>query len=162
MQSFKKTLTCSFKYDMRNCEDFHATTLKSKKFHFDGLFLSKVFEFWAKKYRWVIFHDTEQRCRIWRNADLGVSKMTWQIVWTFFRAKKILKNYTRGLKNDIRNLVNFHANSRKSGNLIFDGRLLSPFDLDEKLQKSYLSWDWRVMHSLKKNWLFVWKVTWGI
>ena len=31
---------------------------------------------------------------------------------------------TRGLKNDIRNLVNFHASSRKSDNLYFDGLLL--------------------------------------
>ena len=32
---------------------------------------------------------------------------------------------TRGLKNDIRNLVNFYASSRKSENLHFDGLLLS-------------------------------------
>ena len=32
---------------------------------------------------------------------------------------------TRGLKNDIRNMVNFHASSRKSENLHFDGLLLS-------------------------------------
>ena len=32
---------------------------------------------------------------------------------------------TRGLKNDIRNLVNFHAGSPKSENLLFDGLLLS-------------------------------------
>ena len=48
---------------------------------------------------------------------------------------------TRGLKNDIRNLVNFHASSRKSENLHFDGLLLSKAykDLDEKVQKSYVS-----------------------
>ena len=32
---------------------------------------------------------------------------------------------TPGLKNDINNLVNFHASSRKSKNLYFDGLLLS-------------------------------------
>ena len=32
-------------------------------------------------------------------------------------------------------------------------------DLDEKVQKSYLSWHWRVKQSLKKNWLFVSKMT---
>ena len=32
---------------------------------------------------------------------------------------------TRGLKNDIRNLVNFNTNSRKSENLHYDGLLLS-------------------------------------
>ena len=41
---------------------------------------------------------------------------------------------TCGLKNDITNLANFHASSRKSENLHFDGILLSKAykDLDEK------------------------------
>ena len=49
---------------------------------------------------------------------------------------------TRGLKNEIRNLVNFHASSRKSENLHFDGLVLSKAYnvLDEKVQKSYVSW----------------------
>ena len=44
---------------------------------------------------------------------------------------------TRGLKNDIRNLVNFHMSSRKSKNLHFHGFLLSKASkvLDEKVQK---------------------------
>ena len=32
----------------------------------------------------------------------------------------------------------------------------------KKVQRSYLSWHWRVMQNLKKNWLVVWKMTWGI
>ena len=45
---------------------------------------------------------------------------------------------TRGLKNDIRNLVNFHASSRKLRNMHFDGLVISKSYkvLDEKLQKS--------------------------
>ena len=41
---------------------------------------------------------------------------------------------TCGLKNNIRNLFNFHASSRKSKNFNFDGLLLSKAykDLDEK------------------------------
>ena len=54
---------------------------------------------------------------------------------------------TRGLKNDISfwliwlNLVNFHASSRKSENLHFDGLLLSKAFkvLDEKVQMSNVS-----------------------
>ena len=48
---------------------------------------------------------------------------------------------TGGLKNDIRNLVNFHARSRKSKNLHLDGLVLSKTykTLDEKVQKSYVS-----------------------
>ena len=43
-----------------------------------------------------------------------------------------------GLKKDIKNLVNFHASSRKSENLHLDQILLSKAykDLDEKVQKS--------------------------
>ena len=44
---------------------------------------------------------------------------------------------TRGLKNDIRNLLNFHESSRKSENLHFDGLLLSKAykDLDESTEE---------------------------
>ena len=44
------------------------------------------------------------------------------------------------LKNDIKNLVNLHVSSQKSGNLHFDGFLLSKSykDLDKKVQKSYV------------------------
>ena len=46
----------------------------------------------------------------------------------------------------------------------FNGILLSKEYkiLDEKVQKCYASWHWRVMQSLRKNWLLVSNVTWGI
>ena len=42
------------------------------------------------------------------------------------------------LKKDMRNLINFHASSQKSENLLFDQILLSKAykDLDEKVQKN--------------------------
>ena len=48
---------------------------------------------------------------------------------------------TGGLKNDIMNFVNFHANSRKSENLKFHGLLLSvAYKVSaKKVPKSYLS-----------------------
>ena len=48
---------------------------------------------------------------------------------------------TCGLLNDVRNLVNFHASSRKSNNLNFNGLLLSKTYnvLDERVQKIYVS-----------------------
>ena len=48
---------------------------------------------------------------------------------------------TRGLKSGMSNLVNFHASSRKSENLPFDGLLLSNVCkvLNGKVQKSYVS-----------------------
>ena len=47
----------------------------------------------------------------------------------------------RALKNDIRNLVNFHASSPKSENLHFAYLLLSKAykEFDEKVQKSFVS-----------------------
>ena len=77
---------------------------------------------------------------------------------------KFKQKLTCGLKNDIRNLVNFYASSWKSKNWHFDWiRLSKAYKyLDEKVQKSYVSWHWRVMQSLKKNWLLVPKITWGI
>ena len=38
---------------------------------------------------------------------------------------KFKENRPRGLKNDIRKLINFHANSHKSKNFHFDGLVLS-------------------------------------
>ena len=32
----------------------------------------------------------------------------------------------------------------------------------KKVQRRYISWHWRAMQNLKKNWLVVWKMTWGI
>ena len=48
---------------------------------------------------------------------------------------------TCGLKTDIKNLLNFHASSKKSENLHFDGLRLSKAykASDEKIQKSYVS-----------------------
>ena len=85
-------------------------------------------------------------------------------VMTLKGVAKFKRKLTCGLKNDIRNLVNFHASSWKSENLHFDWIHLSKAYkyLDEKVQKSYVSWHWRVMQSFKKNWLLVPKMTWGI
>ena len=53
---------------------------------------------------------------------------------------KFERKLTRGLKNDTRNLVSFHASSRKPENFHFDELVLSKAYkiLDEKAQKSYL------------------------
>ena len=73
---------------------FHPTTQKSKNFTSMSYFCPKYLRFELQKYRRVIFHDTEQWCKIWINPDLVVSKMTWRIGWTFIRALKSLKNCT--------------------------------------------------------------------
>ena len=138
MQNLNKPWPCGFKNGMRNWVNFHYSTQKSEKLYIDGLFLSKAYNVSARKFQ--------------RNY------VSWH--WRVMQNLKL----TCGLKNNLRNLLNFHASSWKSKNLHFDGLLLSKAykDLDEKVQKSYVSWHWRVMQSLKKNWLLVPKMTWGI
>ena len=57
---FKEKLTCGFKYDMRNLVKFHPTTQKSEIFTSMGSFCPTYIKCELKKYRGVIFHDTEQ------------------------------------------------------------------------------------------------------
>ena len=80
MQSLRKT-------DLRfqlTCGEFSLNHLKAWKFQFDGLFLSKVYEVWAKK--------------------IEGSFLYWH--WT------VMQNFNRpwpcGFKNCVRNWVSFH------------------------------------------------------
>ena len=105
-----------------------------------GSFCSKHINFYIKKYRRVMFHDTEEWCKIWK------------------------KKLTLGSKNDMRNLEDFNGSSGKSENLHFDVLLSSIAykDSTKKVQKSCLSLHWRVIQTLKKNSFFVWKMTWEL
>ena len=49
-------------------------------------------------------------------------------------------------------------------NVHFNGLLLSKVYVvwAEYVHRSYLSWHWRVMQNLKKNWSVAWKTTWRI
>ena len=55
--------------------------------------------------------------------------------------QNLKRKLIRDLKNDIKNLVNFHANSPKLENFEFVGLPFSKTckDLDEKLQKTHVS-----------------------
>ena len=105
-----------------------------------GSFCPKHLLFQLENFRGIMCHDTGKVLQIFK----------WKL--------------TCGLKNDFKNLVNFHASSWKYENLHFDWiRLSKAYKyLDEKVQKSYISWHWRVMQSLKKTWLLVPKMTWEI
>ena len=120
-------------------EELGELSLQSEKLYIDGLFLSKAYNVSARKFQkdyvpwnWRVMQNLKENCLV---------------AW-----KKS------------RYLVNFNASSRKSENLHFDWILLSKAckDSDEKIQKSYVSWYWRVMQSLKKNWSLVPKKPWGI
>ena len=106
------------------------------KLYIDGLFLSKVYTVSVRNFQ--------------------KNYLSWH--WRVFKC-----NLTCRLKNDIRNLVNFHVSGWKPENLNFHWiRLSKAYKyLDKKVQKSYVPWHWRVMQGLKKNWLLVRKMTWG-
>ena len=71
--------------------EFSSNHTKVRKFTSAGYFCPKYMRFELKKYRGVIFHDTEQWYKIWINLDLVVSKLAWWIGWTFIKAHKSLK-----------------------------------------------------------------------
>ena len=136
---FKEKLTLGLKND-KNLVNFLASCRKSENLHFDGLPLSKTY----------------------KDLDEKVQKS--YISWYWRTMQSLKKKLALGFKNDIRNLVNFNASSGKSENLQFDVLLLSIAYkvLTKKVQKNYLSWHRRMIQTLKKNWLFVWKMIWGI
>ena len=91
---FKEKLPCGFKYGMRHLANFHPTNQKSENLFTMSFNCSKYTKCELQKYRGIIFHDTEQLCKIWIKPDLVVLKMEWGIGRTFIRTLKSLKNCT--------------------------------------------------------------------
>ena len=62
---------CCFKIGIRNFTKFDTSARKSQKnFILMGSFWAKYILFELKKYRGIIFHETEERYKIWRGIDL--------------------------------------------------------------------------------------------
>ena len=72
---------------------------------------------------------------------------------TLKRYANFEEKLTCGLKKDLRNLGNFHQSIWKSQNWDFDGILSSKVEKVWlwNLQRSYVSWQWRIIQNLKKN-----------
>ena len=69
--------------------------LKSlQNLHFHSSLLWKVYNLWPKKCRWVISHDTEESCKIWRKTGLWFGK--WYEEFSKFSPEhlKLSKIYT--------------------------------------------------------------------
>ena len=98
-----------------------------------GSFWATYIMFQLKQYRWIMFHDTEE--------------------W-------FEENLTCSLENDMWNWANFFQSTRKSQNCDFDGILLSNVEnaWAYNLQRIYVSWQWRMVQNLKRNWICVWKL----
>ena len=111
-------------------------TLKSLKISLRWALFVQSIKVWDKKYRGVIFRDTEQWYKIWINLDLVVSKLAWWIRWTFNKALKNLK---------ICNLMGSFCPKRNAS--------------ARKFQRNYVSWHWKLMQNLSENWLLPWEMT---
>ena len=75
---------------------------------------------------------------------------------------KFERKLTCASKNDMKNFANFHQSViRKSEKLNFYWVFLSKIEnvWACNLQKSYVSWKWRMMQKLKKTWLVNSKLT---
>ena len=86
---FREKLTYRFKTDMRSLTNFGPEHTKvSRNLHFNGFFLTKVYNVWAKKlqksYIWQHWRLMQNMKENW----LELSKMTWGI-WQVFTGWKI-------------------------------------------------------------------------
>ena len=136
---FEKKLTYGLRNDMRNFTNFHQNTWKCQKWACDGILLSKVENTWAKIHRGVMSNGTDEWWKFWKWIDLLFQNRG--IWWSLTQALESLKN------------------------LNFDGGILFTKVCNvwaEKVLRSYLSWHWKPMWNLKKNWLVIWKMTWKI
>ena len=57
---FKGKLACGLKNDLHNLVNFHASSQRSENLEFDRIFCPKHLKLLMKKYRRVMFHDTEE------------------------------------------------------------------------------------------------------
>ena len=103
-----------------------------------GYFRWKYIKFLLKKV-WKSYGSWYQGVQNLKKNLFFVSKIT-RTWWILIRAPKGVKNWP------------------------FDSSLLCKvYNVwPKKVQTSYISWHWRVMQNLKKNWLVFWKMTWGI
>ena len=72
--NFEEKLTCALKNDTRNMVNFDPTLESLKICTLMGSFWPNYIMFEIKKYRWVICHYTEDRCKPWRKNDFWFHK----------------------------------------------------------------------------------------
>ena len=135
MQNLKKNWLVAWKMT-RNFANFHQSTRKCQNWNFDKIFLSKVENVWASNLQWS--------CVSWQWRVTQKVKRNWLVVLKLSWTSQIL---TQALE--------------KSKKFCFNWLLVTKVYIvwATKLQRSYLSWHWGVMHILKKKWLVVWKKT---
>ena len=133
-------LTSHFKVDMRSLTNFDPSTWKSQKFLFEWIPFEK--SIYCLNYKKVRKSYLSWNWRGMQNLErnLLVSKLA-QVIWQILTwAFKSIKNF------------------------LLIGSFSTKYILFElkKLQKSYLSWNWRGIHNLERNRLVVSKLAYGI
>ena len=120
-------------------ETFDSSREISPNLYFDRLLLLKVNKTLAKKVRRSYASRHRTVMQNFKKNWFFVSKTT-GILWILIRALKSLKY------------------------LHFDWSLsCKVYNVWPKtVGRSYLSWHWRILQNLKKNWLVVWKMAWAI
>ena len=124
---FEKKLAHGFKNNITNLVNFNASSDRSENLHFDVLLLSILYKLSAKKvlrsylsWNWRVIQTWE----MWWILTRAVENPKICTLMGYFCQKYVmfeLKWYRRivswkmayGVKNDIRNLVNFHTSSWK-------------------------------------------------
>ena len=137
---FEEKLSCCLENDMSNLGNFHQSTWKCQNWNFDKILLSKVENVWALNLQWSYVSWQWRMIQKLKRNWLVVLKLTWGTSQILTRALESLKN------------------------LCFNWLLVTKvYNVwATKVQRSYLSWHWRVMQILKKNWLVVSKMAWRI
>ena len=150
-------------------------------------YCAKYLMFDLKKYRVVIFHDTEEWCKMtWgirqifiRALECVKLELWWdpfaqsrkcmslkftEESWVMTMLQKLKRNWFAVLKLTWRTSRILTRALESLKHLCFNWLLVTKVYIvwATKVQRSYLSWHWRVMQILKKNWLVVWKMTWEI
>ena len=114
----------------------------------------KISDFWLPN----LYFDRLLLLKVYVSAKKGMEEIYLMIPESGAKFEENLIFYFRNDKN----LLNFGPSTKKSKK--FDWSLLCKvYNVwPKKVLRSYISWHWRVMQNLKKNWLVVWKMTWGI
>ena len=126
-------------YHSAKFQSFDCSGEISPNLYFDRLPLLKVCKVSAKK--------------IWRKYVSWYQRMVRNLKKNLFFVSKMTRIW-RILIRAIKSLKNLHFN----WSLLCKIYNVWPY----KVQRSYISWHWRAMQNLKKNWLVIWKMTWGI
>ena len=125
---------------MRNLANFHQNTWNCQNWYFHGTLLSKVQNTWATNLQ-RSYNDTEEWWKIWRGIDLSFQNWHKEFDKFWLENSKVSKVYTL-MGSFWPKCIMFEL--KKNRRVIFhDIRV------------------WYTWH-LKKSWLVVWKIVWGI